>query len=288
VYCLDRPFVDLSAGGAGSSTDAKGKPVYRQLEFNTNTTSGEYELEAFSYGLLKHTSSNTGISYRDFGCSLHLKRLPNFYIMKGVIPLYSTVFLGCMSYFVEADELGTRLSLLFALFLTCFAIQWVVLERLPNLPFLTLLDEVAFSAVSYLFLIALGQCVTYRVCRRVVELPDPVPSGGTDAFSLVNDANLRKLLRTSVLIDREECAIMLDLCCGAAVLAALIFYSIGYKLLFHVRRVQQRSGMLRPWLEGPRGGFFKPVEGFLYRLSNLQEKAERAKSMGTLIPVAEW
>ena len=35
------------------------------------------------------------------------------------------------------STLPGRLSLLVALFLTCYAIQWVTIERLPRLPFAT-------------------------------------------------------------------------------------------------------------------------------------------------------
>ena len=48
----------------------------------------------------------------------------------------------------QTSELIGRLQLLFALFLTCFAIQWVLLERLPKFPYLTVLDNVAYSALT--------------------------------------------------------------------------------------------------------------------------------------------
>ena len=68
-------------------------------------------------------------------------------MLKGILPLYATIMYGMMTFFIDASQLGSRMSQLTALFLTCFAIQWVILERLPRLPFLTILDHVFFSAV---------------------------------------------------------------------------------------------------------------------------------------------
>ena len=66
-----------------------------------------------------------------------------------------------------------------ALFLTVFAIQWIAIERLPRLPFSTILDTVAQCAIGGLMMMLVGDCVEInqwaarhrRVDRALIGFP---------------------------------------------------------------------------------------------------------------------
>ena len=81
--------------------------------------------------------------------SLQIARTPNFFIYKSIIPLYLVLIFAFMTYFsLEPSNLPSRISVVSALFLTIFGIQWLSIERLPRLPFNTILDTVASSAIA--------------------------------------------------------------------------------------------------------------------------------------------
>lgn len=102
----------------------------------------------------------TGIAY-----SLHIARTPNFYVRKGIVPLYLVSLFGLFTFVIEPADLTGRISVLSALFLTVYAIQWVTVERLPRLPFNTVLDGVAESVVAVLIFNVVGMCVAFRAGR---------------------------------------------------------------------------------------------------------------------------
>ena len=129
---------------------------------------GEFDMTAFSYAHMIHTSPATGLSYEDVAWSVHLQRNGVFYIYKGILPLLAGVLFGFLSFVISPDELSARLQIQVAIFLTCFAIQWLITERLPRIPYLTILDHFVFAAVSTLCVMSFGQCVSYSVGKRSV------------------------------------------------------------------------------------------------------------------------
>ena len=203
-----------------------------------NKFSGDYEICALSYGTLFSTW-NGGTQH--VGFSLHLKRSPGFYVLKGILPLYATIMYGMMTFFIGASQLGSRMSQLTALFLTCFAIQWVILERLPRLPFLTILDHVFFSAVFCLFIIGAGNCAA-----NIAE--DPRREQGFD----------------------YEASDAVDYAAAAAVLVFVHFFTVGYKWLWKMHMLQRRAGGAdRTWSQGMemRNKLFRPAAGQTWRLA---------------------
>jgi hypothetical protein len=92
--------------------------------------------------------------------SLHIARTPAFYEQKGILPLYAVLVFGLLCYYaLEPTDLPSRISIMAALFLTVFAIQWIAIERLPRLPFSTILDTVAQCAIGGLMMMLVGVCV---------------------------------------------------------------------------------------------------------------------------------
>ena len=74
------------------------------------------------------------------------------------------VFLTALAVHTEdISQLGSRLSVIVAMFLTCFAIQWVILDRLPRVPYLTILDSIIFDAIGALGLMLVGACAAHKI-----------------------------------------------------------------------------------------------------------------------------
>ncbi|CAD7940716.1 unnamed protein product [Amoebophrya sp. A25] len=111
-----------------------------------------------------------------------------------------------MSYFLEVNELAGRLQVILALFLTLFAIQWTLLERLPKFPFLTVLDNVAYAVIIALFLMGAGFCFAYFAARVRLVLPAADDSSTTtNVLHLAqNDHDLRKEFIIKFDLDKGE------------------------------------------------------------------------------------
>ncbi len=78
---------------------------------------------------MTHVSPGTGLKYEDVAWSLHFSRVVVYYVHKGMFPLSACIFFGYCSFIISPEELAGRLQLLVAIFLTCFAIQWIITER---------------------------------------------------------------------------------------------------------------------------------------------------------------
>ena len=149
-----------------------GHPL-QHIEWLCTRHSDDYEMVAVSYALgshprpgffsLPHHTADTRMA--DLLLSFQIKRTPSFYVAKGIRPLFLVALFGFAVFGLESDDLGTRLSILAALFLTTYAVQWIVIERLPRLPFSTVLDHVAQSVVTALLLMCLVSLASYRLGR---------------------------------------------------------------------------------------------------------------------------
>jgi hypothetical protein len=130
--------------------------------------SGEFFMAAVSFGQGWHKSWNTGLVYPDLLLSLHVARDPTFYIYKAILPILAIFCFGMMQYFVELDDVPGRLSLVFGMVLTMYAIQWVILDRLPRVPYLTTLDLFIFYGVASLFLMSAGTAIVGLLAKNEV------------------------------------------------------------------------------------------------------------------------
>jgi hypothetical protein len=184
-----------------------------------------------------------------------------------MVPLYFSMFFGGMAYFTECYDLNTRLQLILALFLTCFAIQWTLLERLPKFPFLTVLDNVAYSVVMSLFLMGAGFCVSYFVAREKTHKECNDPSCIT--------YNLWK----------GETA---DAVFAGLVACYLFLYSLAYKLIYLVffNKKTLSGGAYRRWCEGltPRNKFFRATQAWKIVINDAFIKRGVFLGMGQEIP----
>ena len=227
VFPYDSTRVDFFvcfAGDLRSESIADVKPVFDprvtwhksavHCMVQSGTHSGEHVLARVSYAFATHASPRQPDHvYPDVVFSLHIGRDPTFYHYKAFGPLWTVCALGFMSYASDVDQLAERMQVVLAMFLTCFAIQWVVLDRLPSVPYLTILDRITFVTILALFLMALGSCVVYRIHKR-----DPDLAAQVDLIVM-------------------------------GVIAGIYAFSHLYAALL-LRKNRNKSGMTRKWVDG--------------------------------------
>ncbi|CAD7925582.1 unnamed protein product [Amoebophrya sp. A25] len=139
------------------------------------------------------------------------------------------------------------------MFLTCFALQWIVLDRLPRVPYMTVLDGIITIVNASLLLMGLGSALCALVLSRdrfslwSDSLSSSSTSGGDEEEQLLqqlqNNAPTYSIsqLRTADRIDRVMSFVVLFV-----VLGLHLYVFVG------VRNARSREGLNRPWSEGPR------------------------------------
>ncbi|CAD7964875.1 unnamed protein product [Amoebophrya sp. A25] len=176
--------VSNSSGDAAATIAAELDPQKgNRIAVGCRTKAGELELSGITFAGTTHTSMMTGVKYSDVIFSLHLRRRPQLYLWKGVVPLSLCLLYGVLTTLLHPQELGGRLQTHTALFLTVFAIQWVLAERVPKICYLTLLDHLVFAAVAALTILVLGSCVAYGFGLGVAGLLGTTSDGGADDVS---------------------------------------------------------------------------------------------------------
>ncbi|CAD7953743.1 unnamed protein product [Amoebophrya sp. A120] len=248
---------------------------WQQFQWNCVKHSGDYELFRVSYGegrLCGNWSAEKPVVKPGLMFSVHLKRTPGFYLQKGILPLYLCAFFSLITFLTEPIDLVGRLQMLFALFLTSFAIQWVTLERLPRLPFNTVLDDVVSHVVVSLMIAATGQGFSYRIAREAAQ---------EGAASSV-DFEMARVVQTRMARFDFQIATIIDMVTCVVILVYLIIYSFLKR--FRTAWVQgkqlkgAKAGALRPWSEGKefKHKAIRPEPGNVWRIDLTKEFTEWA------------
>jgi hypothetical protein len=105
------------------------------------------ELEFDAPVAAPHEGGVSAVAFR-----LPLERRPGYILYTVVFPLMLLVALTWSVFWMDRESLGTRMDLSFIGILTVVAFQIVVGDKLPRIPYLTLLN--AFLYLSYAFLAA--------------------------------------------------------------------------------------------------------------------------------------
>ena len=247
--------------------------AFQHVDWTATRHSDDYALVNFAYAIAENPKPTWGNPAHSFQClclSLQIARTPSFYVHKGIVPLYLVSFFGLLTYALEPIDLSSRISVLSALFLTVYAIQWVTIERLPRLPFSTVLDGVAQSCVLSLIMIVIGACLAHRVGR---------PKGGCWADCLDFDL---------------PAAEMVDYTSASIVLVYIFGYSLFYETVYSANKVSLESGWSRPWVLG-KSLFnlnFVPLEGLAYRLETTEAWYDKYMNKylgeGAVVDAATW
>ncbi|CAD7953748.1 unnamed protein product [Amoebophrya sp. A120] len=253
---------------------------FQQFQWNTVKHSGDYELFRVSYGegfLSRNWQAEEPVVKPALMFSVHLKRTPGFYLQKGILPLYLCAFFSLVTFLSEPIDVVGRLQMLFALFLTAFAIQWVTLERLPRLPFNTVLDDVVSHVVVSLMIAATGQGFSYRIAREAAQEETTL----VDAMTLVDTRMKNFDFQIATIIDLTTAFV-------------IVFYLIVYSYLKRFRTAWRQGknlavsaknlvkGALRPWVNGKeyRNKAVRPCEGNCWRVDLTQEFTDSGSFLG--------
>ena len=235
----------------------------QSIDWNCPRRSGEYQVSAVSYGVshhyipqpYKHSRHGPDAQRVAYVLSIHVERSPYFYLWKGMVPLFSCALFAYITFTLEPDDLGNRMAIVSALFLTMYAIQYVTIERLPRSPFATVFDNVCQSVIGSLVAMVIGQCIAYRIGRRRTA---------TD-FSFDPAAAER-----------------VDLITMGVVLCYLLFYSVGFCCVYRVYRAKRTSGAWRTWHEGPEQRNRWPViEGYSLKLNDAFQRLHGKTYLGS-------
>eukprot|EP00929_Paragymnodinium_shiwhaense_P114835 TRINITY_DN83351_c0_g1_i1.p1 TRINITY_DN83351_c0_g1~~TRINITY_DN83351_c0_g1_i1.p1 ORF type:complete len:492 (-),score=68.88 TRINITY_DN83351_c0_g1_i1:288-1763(-) len=236
------------------------------VNWQAQPVSGEFYAAKFSCALAAHRSPNVkDLRYRDVIFSLHLARDPRFYIWKGMVPLIAIALFGFFSLFLEVTAVGERLALTCTLFLTCFAVQWLTLDRLPRVSYNTVFDHVVLSVGMAIFAVSLGSCASYSIGRRGRR--DWENAVADLAVGVVTAADVRS--RRAEHIEMLELSEQVDLVWGLASAAIFVGY-IAWALGWKVKALRQRAGMNRKFAVGY--AFFEKTDAWEITWQDLQEK----------------
>ena len=247
--------------------------AYQHVDWIATRHSDDYDMVNFAYAIAKNPMEKFGNPAGGVPClclTLQISRASSFYVHKGIIPLYLVSIFGCLTFAIESLDLPARISVLSALFLTVYAIQWVTIERLPRLPFNTILDHVAQNVVGSLIFLVMGACLSYRLAR---------PVDGCDLGCLEFDL---------------EVADMVDYITLGLVVAYLFFYSFLFSTLRGAWKISRASGWSRRWGQGKALGntTFVVEEGKAWQLQTTEEWFEKHENKfmgeGTLVEAATW
>eukprot|EP00944_MAST-04C_sp_MAST-4C-sp1_P012490 g12490.t1 len=133
--------------------------------FTPLNKSGEFRVDACSYALASHASPYSGDVYNDVIFSMQISRDPTYYKWKAQFPTMAIVIISCLTFNASPDDFLGRIEIVIGMFLTSFAIQWTVMERLPPTPYLNNIDYSLVCALAIMGLIVVSHCITNRVFK---------------------------------------------------------------------------------------------------------------------------
>jgi len=142
----------------------EGKPynphVERHPEFEIMATSTEVVDHQYPYSLVE---GEQGEALSEFVFSMRVERKAGYYISKIGSIFAMCIFCSWMTFFMAADDIGNRLGIFTTLFLTAIAFQYVVNEKLPNIPYLTKMDRLVSGCYSLLLLTGVENVLIFQL-----------------------------------------------------------------------------------------------------------------------------
>ena len=119
----------------------------------------EWRLHGVSTELNELPPDPQGREWTTLNLRFHASRRSGFYIYKTMVPLWATWVLGMTTFWLETDDLASRLSMSITGLLAGFALLFVVADALPKTDFLTAVDVVIMIATVSLGLSGVASCV---------------------------------------------------------------------------------------------------------------------------------
>ena len=125
---------------------------------------------------------------------IYIKRTFVSYLIKFFVPILFIVMISYSGFWIEEKDLKTRVELSIVCLLSLIAFNFVISDKLPDLPYMTFLDT--FVLISYFFagLTTVISIIIYRVPhiqrpgRRNISLNDEFKVWMPSAYLLSNIA----------------------------------------------------------------------------------------------------
>jgi hypothetical protein len=104
----------------------------------------------------------------EFRIELHIKRKPNFWCWVIVVPNLGCSLVGLTCLVLSPTDLNDRIGIVLTLILTTVAFKFTVNERMPILPYLTLLDGWLLAMFSIYLVVAFENVVVFLLTQPKV------------------------------------------------------------------------------------------------------------------------
>ena len=118
-----------------------------------------------------------GVTYPTYEFQLFIDRIPNFYIIKVLIPVFIMSLLALCAFLISPADFDARLGVTVTLLLTVVAYTFIAGENLPVLSYLTFAD--AYLIVSFFI------CVVSVLSTVIFRLLIGVEYDDDDSLTLV-------------------------------------------------------------------------------------------------------
>jgi hypothetical protein len=129
-------------------------------------------------------SSVGSTNYSNLSCNFFFLRLYGFYLVKVVLIQLMLSALSWTVMFMSPSEFGDRISNLLTLFLSSVAFLYVIGDKVPKVPYLTLLDKIILSNFVLLFIIAIESFAVFLLYSED-GYNDIVSAKAVDSYSKV-------------------------------------------------------------------------------------------------------
>ena len=98
--------------------------------------------------------------------SITAERYVHFYVFKFIIPLLLIVFMSWIVFWIDPTDYTAQISVAITSMLTLIAYQYLVGSSLPQVPYLTRLDELMFFSTTMVFFTLVEVVITSVLTKR--------------------------------------------------------------------------------------------------------------------------
>jgi len=105
-------------------------------------------------------------SYSNLGMTLIMKRRAGFFNFQILLPLVVVLLLNCCMFYLDVDDLSTRLYLSQGSILVFVAMKFMINESLPDIDYLTIVDYIFFIAYFCCCIAAMISCLDYYLWKK--------------------------------------------------------------------------------------------------------------------------
>lgn len=142
----------------------------RKIGYNSTFRLPEWTIETVEASVKTEKEIRSEMEFSEVIFTIHVKRLPGYYIWKILIPLFLIVFLSWSVFWMSGEPISGRMQRTFLALLTVVAFHRIVAEYLPRLSFLTFMDSIVLMAYIVVGMTVIENVIVYRLKEQGNEL----------------------------------------------------------------------------------------------------------------------